>query len=48
MLIEMFSHSWLVWVGKKKAQDEVDTDFAKVKINLEFMSKNSAQIKDQL
>lgn len=24
---------------QKKAQDEVDTDFSKVKINLQFMSK---------
>lgn len=33
---------------KKKAQDEVDTDFSKVKINLDFMSKSNIQIKDQL
>lgn len=33
---------------KNKAQDEVHTDFSEVKINLEFMSKNSIQIKDQL
>lgn len=33
---------------KQKAQDEVDTDFSKVEISLEFMSKNSIQIKGQL
>lgn len=43
----MFSHSWLVW-EEKKAQDEVDTDFSKVKISLEFMSKTSVQMKGQL